>query len=130
VQDNVSIVCSLTGYQVPVKGVWTMCRKTLFALTIAITCGAASLAAQTQTKTYAVTTDRAVNVTREVLQSTGFSVVEVQEQRDGDRVVLYRASGGGGRLERMVIRRVENRIVFVDAPEAFLFSIDEKLAFR
>ena len=107
-----------------------MCRKTLFALTIAIGCGTASLAAQTQTKTYAVTTDRAVNVTREVLQSTGYSVVEVQEQRDGDRVVLYRASAGGGRLERMVIRRVENRIVFVDAPETFLIGIDERLAFR
>lgn len=107
-----------------------MCRKMLFALTVAMSCGAASLAAQTQTKTYAVTTDRAVSVTREVLQSTGFDVIEVQEQRDGDRVVLYRSNTGRGRLERMVIRRVENRIVFVDAPDNFLTSLDEKLAFK
>jgi hypothetical protein len=107
-----------------------MCRKTLYALAIAMTCSAASLAAQTQTKTYAVTTDRAIDVTRDVLQSTGFNVVEVQEQRDGDRVVLYRPNTGRGRLERMVIRRVENRIVFVDAPETFLVNVDERLAFK
>jgi hypothetical protein len=57
-------------------------------------------------------------------------VVEVQDYREGGRVVLYRPSTGPGRLERMVIRRVENRIVFVDAPDNFLSSIDEKLAFR
>jgi len=29
-----------------------------------------------------------------------------------------------------VIRRVENRIIFVGAPEAFLANIDARLAFR
>jgi hypothetical protein len=34
---------------------------------------------------------------------------------------------GKGRLERMVVRRVENRIVFVDTPDAFLVQIDLRL---
>jgi len=107
-----------------------MCKKVLIGLTIALCGGAASLVAQTQTKQYAVTTDRAVTVTRQVLRARGYSVVEIQQRRNGDSVVLYRPNTGRGRLERMVIRRVENRIIFVGAPEAFLANIDARLAFR
>jgi hypothetical protein len=111
----------------------TMCKRSPLVLALGVCAIAAcgTVAAQsTQTKQYAVTTDRAVTITREVLQSSGFAVVDVKQERDGDRVVLYRPTAGGGRLERMVIRRVENRIVFVDAPEDFLASVDEKLTFR
>jgi hypothetical protein len=62
-----------------------------------------------------------------VLSAQGFQVIEVREQDDGDRIVLYRAAAPRGRLERLVIRRVDNRIVFVDAPMALLADIDHRL---
>jgi hypothetical protein len=54
------------------------------------------------------------------------------ETHDHDQVVYYRRGNmgrgkGKGRLERMVVRRVENRIVFVDTPAAFLVQIDLRL---
>jgi hypothetical protein len=93
--------------------------------------GAAPLAAQdTMAKHYAVTSDRALHVTRDVLGEQGFDVVKV-EARGGDQTVFYRRGNTGtgrwGRLERLVVRRVENRIVFVDTPEAFLVQIDLRL---
>lgn len=92
----------------------------------------APLAAQdTKPKHYAVTSDRAVYVTRAVLSEQGFEVVKV-ESHGGDQVVFYRRGNmgkgkGKGRLERLVVRRVENRIVFVDTPDAFLVQIDLRL---
>ena len=82
-------------------------------------------------KQYAVTSDRAIVVTREVLGNQGFEVVRV-ETHDHDRVVYYRRGNmgqgkGQGRLEKMVVRRVDNRIVFVDTPEPFMVQIDLKL---
>ena len=93
---------------------------------------ATSLPAQGHgSKHYAVTTDRAIVVTREVLGNQGFEVVRV-ETHDHDRVVYYRRGNmgqgkGKGKLEKMVVRRVENRIVFVDTPEPFMVQIDLKL---
>lgn len=94
--------------------------------------GAAPLAAQGKgPKHYAVTTDRALHVTRAVLTEQGFEVVRVEVQ-GADQVVFYRRGNmgkgkGKGRLERMVVRRLENRIVFVDTPDAFLVQIDLRL---
>ena len=90
--------------------------------------GASTASAQ---KHYAVTSDRAIVVTREVLSNQGFEVVRV-ETHDHDRVVYYRRGNmgqgkGQGRLEKMVVRRVDNRIVFVDTPEPFMVQIDLKL---
>ena len=90
--------------------------------------GASTVSAQ---KHYAVTSDRAIVVTREVLGNQGFEIVRV-ETHDHDRVVYYRRGNmgqgkGKGKLEKMVVRRVENRIVFVDTPEPFMVQIDLKL---
>ena len=67
-------------------------------------------------KHYAVTTDRAISVTRTVLVRQGYDVVRV-ERVGATQVVYYRAGNHGrgkgkGRLEKMVIRTVERRIVF------------------
>ena len=93
--------------------------------------GTASLSAQGKGKHYAVTTDRALVVTRQVLVQQGYEVVRI-ETHDHDQVIYYRRGNmgrgkGKGRLERMVVRRVENRIVFVDTPSAFLVQIDLRL---
>lgn len=94
--------------------------------------GTAPLSAQgPKGKHYAVTSDRALQVTRVVLSEQGFEVVRVEVDR-GDQVVYYRRGNmgkgkGKGRLERLVVRRVENRIVFVDTPDAFLVQIDLRL---
>ena len=89
------------------------------------------LPAQGHEKHYAVTSDRALHVTRDVLVEHGCEIVKV-EARGGDQVVFYRRGSmdkgsGKGRLERLVVRRVENRIVFVDTPETFLVQIDLRL---
>ena len=87
--------------------------------------------AQGKSKQYAVTSDRALVVTREVLVAQGFEVVRI-ESAHHDQVVYYRRGNmgqgkGKGRLEKLVVRRVENRIVFVDTPQPFLVEIDLRL---
>ena len=82
-------------------------------------------------KEFAVAPDRAMPVTREVLVRQGFEVVRI-ETVGNDRVIYYRRGNmgtgkGRGRVERLVVRRVENRIVFVDTPETFLVQIDLRL---
>jgi hypothetical protein len=80
---------------------------------------------------YVVTTDRAIVVTRDVLGRHGYHVVRVED--DGDtRVIWYRAGNNGrgkgqGPLEKLVIRRERERVVFVDTPPAFLVDIDVRL---
>lgn len=94
--------------------------------------GALPAAAQGQgPKKYAVTTDRAFVVTKEVLVRQGFEVVRI-ENRGGDRIVWYRRGNmgqgkGKGPLQKLIIRRVENRIVFVDVPDLLLVDIDVRL---
>jgi hypothetical protein len=82
-------------------------------------------------KHYAVTTDRAVSVTRTVLVKKGYDVVRI-ERVGSTQVVYYRAGNRGrgrgkGPVERMVIRTVERRIVFEDTPPAILVDIDLNL---
>ena len=82
-------------------------------------------------KHYAVTTDRAVSVTRTVLVRQGYDVVRV-ERVGATQVVYYRAGNHGrgkgkGRLEKMVIRTVDRRIVFEQTPPAILVDIDVNL---
>lgn len=80
---------------------------------------------------YVVATDRAIVVTRDVLVRHGYRVVRVQD--DGDtRVIWYRAGNHGrgkgrGPLEKMVIRREHDHVVFVDTPPVFLADIDIRL---
>jgi hypothetical protein len=82
-------------------------------------------------KHYAVSSDRAVNVTRTVLVRQGFDVVRI-ERVGTTQVVYYRAGNRGrgkgkGRVERMVIRTVDRRVVFEDTPPAILVDIDVNL---
>jgi hypothetical protein len=82
-------------------------------------------------KHYAVSTDRAMSVTRAVLERQGFEVVRVVRSDDA-QVIYYRAGNHGrgrgkGPLERMVIRTVERRIVFEETPSAILVDIDLNL---
>ena len=82
-------------------------------------------------KHYAVTSDRAVKVTRTVLVRQGFDVVRI-ERVGATQVVYYRAGNHGrgrgkGRVERMVIRTVDRRVVFEDVPPAVMVDIDVNL---
>lgn len=92
---------------------------------------ATPLAAQGKSKHYAVTSDRALVVTREVLVRQGFEVIRVT--REGDQQIVYYRLGnqgkgkGKGKLAKMVIRREADRVVFVDTPPAVLVDIDVRL---
>ena len=82
-------------------------------------------------KRYAVSSDRAMSVTRAVLDRQGFEVVRVVRSHDA-QVIYYRAGNRGhgrgkGPLERMVIRTVERRIVFEETPSSILVDIDLNL---
>ena len=82
-------------------------------------------------KRYAVTNDRALTVTREVLVKQGYEVVRV-ENSGHDVVVWYRAGNRGrgrgkGPPVRMVIHRTEDRVVFLNTPGAILVDIDVRL---
>ena len=94
--------------------------------------GGGTLAAQGHgPKRYAVTTDRAIVVTRDVLVRQGYEVIRI-EDRGADRIIWYRRGNmgrgrGKGPPMKFIVRRVENRIVFVDAPSAILVDIDIRL---
>jgi hypothetical protein len=109
-----------------------------FAAGLALVLGALVLSAapalaqgKGKDKHYAVTSDRAVNVTRTVLVRQGFDVVRI-ERVGATQVVYYRAGNHGrgkgkGRVERMVIRTVDRRVVFEDVPPAVMIDIDVNL---
>src|SRR5438128_3275831 len=82
-------------------------------------------------KKYAVTNDRALVVTKEVLVKQGYEVVSV-ENSGHDIVVSYRRGNRGrgkgkGPPVRMVIHRNEDRVVFLSAPSEVLVDIDVML---
>ena len=101
------------------------------AAALVLCIGSTPLAAQGQGKRYAVTRDKAVAVTREVLVRQGYEVVRI-EVEGPTQVVYYRAGNNGkgkgkGKVEKMVIRREAERVVFVDTPAAILVDIDIRL---
>src|SRR5216110_3472306 len=82
-------------------------------------------------KKYAVSNDRALIVTKEVLVKQGYEVVRV-ENSGRDYVVWYRRGNRGrgkgkGPPVKMVIHRTEDRVVFLSAPSAVLVDIDIRL---
>jgi hypothetical protein len=82
-------------------------------------------------KHYAVTTDRAVSVTRTVLIDRGYNVVRI-ERVGPTQVVYYRLkknkhSKAVGPVQRIVIRTVRDRVVFEDAEPSVLVDIDVRL---
>ncbi len=97
--------------------------------------GLAPLAAQGRghgpKKDFVVAPDRAISVTREVLARQGLEVVRIETVGD-DQIVYYRRGNRGrgkgkGPPAKMIIRRVQNRIVFVDTPDAILVDINLRL---
>jgi hypothetical protein len=104
------------------------------ALALAVlTVSAAPMHAQGKGKEkhYAVSSNRAVTVTRNVLVRQGYDVVRV-EHVGAAQVVYYRAGNRGrgkgkGPVQKMVIRTVERRIVFEETPPAIMVDIDVNL---
>jgi hypothetical protein len=82
-------------------------------------------------KHYAVTSDRAVTVTRTVLVERGYNVVRVE--RVGTAQIVYFRRGkwgrgkGRGPIQRMVIRTVRDRVIFEEAEPDVLVDIDVRL---
>jgi len=111
-------------------------RRFVAGLALALSALALSVApAQAQgkgkDKHYAVSNDRAVTVTRNVLVRQGYDVVRI-ERVGATQVVYYRAGNRGrgrgkGPVEKMIIRTVERRIVFEDTPPAIMVDIDVNL---
>jgi hypothetical protein len=82
-------------------------------------------------KDYAVTSDRAISVTRTVLVQRGYNVVRV-ERVGPTQVVYYRVKRNKhgrtvGPMQRLVIRTVRDRVVFEEAEPSVLIDIDVKL---
>ena len=101
------------------------------AAAVVLSLCASPLAAQGKGKHYTVSRDKAVTVTREVLVRQGYEVVRI-ETHGPSQIVYYRAGNKGkgkgkGKLEKMVIRREAERVVFVDTPAAILVDIDIRL---
>jgi len=98
---------------------------------IALAAAPAHAQGKGKAKHYGVSPDRAVTVTRDVLVRQGYDVVRV-ERVGATQVVYYRAGNRGrgkgkGPVERMVIRTVDRRVVFEDAPPAIMVDIDVHL---
>ncbi|HXF96419.1 MAG TPA: hypothetical protein VNI61_09995 [Gemmatimonadales bacterium] len=109
-----------------------MLRRLMLLTAAAALVGGLPLGAQGKgPKKYRVSNDRATVVVREVLGKHGFVVIKV-EDKGPDRIVYYRAGNQGrgrglGPPRRLVIRRVEREIVFLDVPDAILVDIDVRL---
>jgi len=108
-------------------------KRALLVLVGLLGCAALPATAQGRgpKREFVTTSDHALSVSREVLVRQGYEVVRV-ELRGNDRVVYYRRGNmgrgrGKGPLMTMIIRRVENRIVFVDTPDALLVDINVRL---
>ena len=103
----------------------------LAVLAVALSVAPAHAQGKGKDKHYAVSNDRAVTVTRNVLVRQGYDVVRI-ERVGATQVVYYRAGNRGrgrgkGPVQKMVIRTVERRIVFEDTPPAIMVDIDVNL---
>ena len=108
-----------------------MKTRTSMLLAALLTLGTGVGAAQGRGRKYAVTSDRAIVVTREVLVRQGFEVIRIEE-RGPDHIVWYRAGNRGrgkgkGPPVKMVVHREADRVIFVDTPSAILVDIDVRL---
>lgn len=82
-------------------------------------------------KEFVVAPTRAMSITRDVLVRQGFEIVRV-DRSGNDQVVWYRRGNmgrgqGHGRPMKLIIRRVDNRVVFIDTPDAVLVDINIRL---
>jgi hypothetical protein len=107
---------------------WSVLAVIVLAGTLAVPAHAQG---KSKNKHYAVSSGRAVSVTRTVLVERGYTVVRVE--RVGPAQVVYYRRGnmgrgrGKGRLERMVIRQVRDRVIFEEAEPSVLVDIDLRL---
>lgn len=115
-------------------------RRLLWSALVALTLvGIAAVPAHAQGKGkakghykhYVVSSERAVTVTRSVLVRQGYAVVRV-ERLGATQVVYYRPGKkwrGRGKppIHRMVIRTVENQVVFEETEPSVLVDIDVRL---
>lgn len=98
---------------------------------VGITAAPAHAQGKGKAKHYAVSSDKAVSVTRTVLVQQGYRVVRVE--RVGPTQVIYFRRGNNGRgkgkgpLQRMVIRTVRERVTFEEVEPSVLVDIDIKL---
>jgi hypothetical protein len=81
--------------------------------------------------TVVISYDRAVDVTRQVLVEKGYGIERVEVLGDTRVIYYYRGNRGRGRgrgpLMRMVVRRVEDRWYFDDAPSGLSVDINVRL---
>jgi CBS domain-containing protein len=82
-------------------------------------------------KVQTVSANEAVVIAREILVKHGYEVVRVEIVED-TRVIYYRMGNRGrgkgkGRLQKIVVRREPERVVFVDAPRAVQVDINVRL---
>lgn len=82
-------------------------------------------------KEFVVAPNRAISVTRDVLVRQGYEVIRIETVKN-DEIVYYRRGNmgkgkGKGPPMKMIIRRVENRVVFVDTPDVILVDINVRL---
>jgi hypothetical protein len=109
-------------------------RKQLFVFALAIAALGVGITTPAHSqgngkgKHYSVSSDKAMSVTRSVLQRQGYEVVRVVHAEDAQVIYYRRGSNGRGKgngpLERLVIRTVERRVVFEEATPAILVDID------
>ena len=84
-------------------------------------------------KVKVISTGDGVIIAREILVKHGYEVVRVDIVGD-TRVIYYRLGNRGrgkgkGRLQKIVVRREPERIVFIDAPRAVLVDINIRLGY-
>lgn len=95
--------------------------------------GKSSSGSANKQKVKYVSTNDAIIVAREILVKHGYEVVRVDIVED-TRVIYYRLGNRGrgrgkGRLQKIVVRREPERIVFIDAPRPVLVDINVRLGF-
>jgi uncharacterized protein (UPF0548 family) len=84
-----------------------------------------------QKKIKVISTGDAVIVAREILVKHGYEVVRVDIVED-TRIIYYRVGNRGrgrgkGRLQKIVVRREPDRVVFLDAPRVVQVDINVRL---
>ena len=108
-----------------------MNRTLLFAFLASLFAVPSAAQGRGPKKEFVVAQSRAVIVTRDVLAGQGFEVIRI-ERVGNDQVFYYRRGNRGrgkgqGPPMKLIIRRVENRVVFVDTPDDVLLGINVRL---
>jgi hypothetical protein len=93
--------------------------------------GNAPHAQDKQKKVKVISAGDAVIVAREILVKHGYEVVRVDVVED-TRIIYYRVGNRGrgrgkGRLQKIVVRREPDRVVFLDAPRVVQVDINVRL---